>query len=265
MLDDILGKIESEKKWFDTLVSVMRKIPELGPLADELEMAQKLEEDRSTRDVLVIRPPPPRGISLPIINIEDPEKDPEFYGDGQSPEDDRSSEEESDDTTSMFEYELLTFLKDNEMELIVDTKLYDEASISKSDQQASDAQGEGELLANTRSIAETAQARPLLSPVSEPCERAVNFTYSVLPTPRLAFYDDDKETSKESNTSSEKTETVIKPLSKCHVMADVRKIKKLKKQPGVIVSQRDNEIADLSIKYGEKTRQVEDVGLSSRR
>ena len=61
LLDDILGKIESEKKWFDTLVSVMRKIPELGPLADELEMAQKLEEDRSTREVLVIRPAPPQG------------------------------------------------------------------------------------------------------------------------------------------------------------------------------------------------------------
>ena len=57
LLAAILDKIRTDGDQFEVLVRVMREFADLATLADDVEAALKIEEESSTRNVIVIRPP----------------------------------------------------------------------------------------------------------------------------------------------------------------------------------------------------------------
>lgn len=119
LVGTIMSKIGSDKKMFDQLVAVMSEIPELQYLANSLKRALKVEEERSTRAVLVIQPlsPPP----LEHVTGSDVKAEARKDKDSGFCAPDRQSSFDADRVSlSDFQEELPGVLHSNEIDLVID-------------------------------------------------------------------------------------------------------------------------------------------------
>lgn len=243
LLDSILEAMKSGKKWFDALIKVMRGIPELNKLADELEEELAIEEDSysKTRSVFVINPPPSASSLPPKLEsfTTGVERDSGLSGDHS----------ENFDNASPFESEFPDILDENELELITakdkEPKEGDLPCIGKLSLEA--------VPESTMHITKPLVTRgsgPATSNHSTPPN--LGYTYTEQPLPFMGL----EETASEEESCIYIAGNV--PESALHD-TKLQAVKKLRKQPGAIVSQRDGAIANLSRKYGDKNVEFEEI------
>lgn len=239
LLEAILSRLESaaadkeeRERWFEVLVAEMHQVPELSPHASKLETALRAKEDSYTRSVFVIQPPPLlRNLSL--------QERVASGGDLHSSEAD-SGISSTDDTTSLFEFELPDFLTENEMELIVDPK---PVAVSA---------------AEACAAGPTPQQHPL-TPEETHSADDMKFTYTIWSTPLDAEGSgSDKEGSRQGSIDGE-TDSKERELSGERLASELTKVKQLKVQPGIIASKKDKKIVSLTKKYERTNKQIEDA------
>ena len=238
LLDAIIINVKSDGKLFDTLVAALHDIPELSFLGDELETALKIQVAK--RNVITLHPTQVnRGISSPAAPNSG------------------NSQQETASSASAFEQAFPTVMKQYNMALVVD-----EPSSIASDRRGNDESSDAAFTKPPLKPGSSDQSLPAILP---------SFTYSrsAIPIPGVAHYDETQyegimQTSKEESANgcvqergAVEERSAVK--SEESYAQQVKKVQRLKTQPGYIVNQIDSEIATKMRECERMNRRIEEV------
>ena len=240
LLAAILGKIRTDGDQFEVLVRVMREFPKLVSLADDMEAALKIEEESSTRNVIVIQPPFHRSMS-DVSNTS--------LGEGsKASSNEMLSVREDLDNVSLDGLEEV--LSDNQYDVLVkDTKPVSETLAPPN------------IDARSVAVLEPGLDRPFISPSASKA-----FTYDVWKAPLDGELYERTPNADATATSHQEVNLRYKFHRRKLEGTDERTtagwqdvVKKLNTQPGLILNKKDDQIVTLKKKFKSTGSEIEDL------
>ena len=243
LLAAILDKIRTDGDQFEVLVRVMREFADLATLADDVEAALKIEEESSTRNVIVIRPPFQRTVSSTSGTSNSNTL-------AESSEAEMSLARLDPDNMSLDGFEEV--LSENEYDLLVDDT---GPPVSETLQPQPN---------DTRSVQSGAVLEPGFSSTSRPFfgpPSSTTFTYDVWKAPLDRELYESTPNASETTTSHQEVNLTrgYKFCGRKLKATDERTasdwqglVKMLNTQPGLILNKKDDQIVTLRKEYRKK-------------